>query len=565
MLAAIYARYSSENQRESSIEDQQRNCTQYAKRQDWVITHRYEDKALSGSTDARPGYKQMLKDAEAHAFDVLLVDDFSRLSRDQVETEKARRQFVYWGVRLIGVSDGIDTNATGHKMLSSFKGIMNEVYLDDLRDKTCRGMIGQAKKGYHCGGRCYGYQLVPERDPHRKDAYGEPERIGTRLAIEPEQARWVRWVYERYAEGWSPLKIVTELNRQRVPPPGLAFRRRSDRTPTWCTSALHGDFNRGTGLLNNPLYRGLHVWNRRAYVRDPNRQKIVVRFRPEDEWIKTPAPHLRIVGDALWERVKARQQAVREQSANIRAMLHANARTGRQPKYLFSGLLVCAECRGHFVIIDHLQASHGGRYGCGGRLKRGRSVCSNQLRVSRKLVETVLLEAIQRDLFTEEGLQVFKQEVARLLAERRQASTPELAQAKARLAQVEQEIANIMAAIKAGVVTPTTKTALEQAEAERAGLQATLHAQRKRLDKVATFLPDVVERFKALVTDLATVTQHQVDKARGILRELVGTQIALHPTANGTERYLIAELSGDYAGLIRLVLGQNKCGGGQGI
>ena len=61
------------------------------------------------------------------------------------------------------------------------------------------------------------------------------------------------------------------------------------------------------------------------------------------------------------------------------------------------------------------------------------------------------------------------------------------------------------------------------------------------------------------------MTQHQVDKARGILRELLGRQITLHPTANGTERYLTAELSGDYAGLVRLVVGQNKFGGGQGI
>ena len=65
----------------------------------------------------------------------------------------------------------------------------------------------------------------------------------------------------------------------------------------------------------------------------------------------------------------------------------------------------------------------------------------------------------------------------------------------------------------------------------------------------------MVGRFKSLVDNLATVTQHQVDKARGMLKELVGGQILLHPTSNGTERYLTAELSGDYAGLVRLVCG----------
>lgn len=134
MRVALYARYSSEGQREASIDDQYRNCENYAKRQDgWEIAHRYQDKAISGSKDAdgRPGYKQLLADAQANRFSVVLVDDFSRLSRDQVETETARRRFVHWGIRLIGVSDGIDTHAKGHKMLSNFKGIMNEVFLDD--------------------------------------------------------------------------------------------------------------------------------------------------------------------------------------------------------------------------------------------------------------------------------------------------------------------------------------------------------------------------------------------------------------------------------------------------
>ena len=72
---------------------------------------------------------------------------------------------------------------------------------------------------------------------------------------------------------------------------------------------------------------------------------------------------------------------------------------------------------------------------------------------------------------------------------------------------------------------------------------------------MATFLPNMVERFKRVVDDLATVTQHQVDKARGILRDLVGPTIPLYPTADGATRFLTAELAGDYSGLVRLVCG----------
>jgi hypothetical protein len=99
--------------------------------------------------------------------------------------------------------------------------------------------------------------------------------------------------------------------------------------------------------------------------------------------------------------------------AAMRKALHANARIGRSPKYLFSGLLTCGHCGHKFIIVDPRH------YGCSGWQYRGRSVCSNTIKVSRAIVESVLLESIQRDLFTEEGFRVFKQEVGRLFAERR--------------------------------------------------------------------------------------------------------------------------------------------------
>ena len=92
MRVALYARYSSDNQKAASITDQYRNCETYAQRQDgWVVTHRYEDRAISGSQNesGRPGYKQMLAEAQARVFDILLVDDLSRLTRDEAELTQA--------------------------------------------------------------------------------------------------------------------------------------------------------------------------------------------------------------------------------------------------------------------------------------------------------------------------------------------------------------------------------------------------------------------------------------------------------------------------------------------
>ncbi|OAI44356.1 hypothetical protein AYO43_09255 [Nitrospira sp. SCGC AG-212-E16] len=538
MRAALYARYSSEHQKESSITDQFRNCEQRAAREGWTITARYEDKAISGTTSDRPGYQQLLKDAKAKQFDILLINDFSRLSRDMDETERARKRLIYWGVRVIGVVDGIDTSQKGHRLHSRFKGMINEEFIDKLREDIKRGMIGQAERTYWQGGRIYGYRLVPELHATKIDPYGRPDRIGTRLEIHPEQAAVVRQIFQMYADGLSPLKIADELNRRRVPAP---------RATGWRGATLHGCLRRGVGLLRNPIYVGEFRWNRSRLERDPDTGQMASKMRDKSEWIERAVPHLRIIDDTLWARVQARRQEVSHRVVALRA-LHARARsTGARPKFLLSGLLTCGECGENFVITG---TAH---YGCSAHRARGRSVCANALRVPRALVESVILEAIQRDLFSDEGLAVFTAEVTRLLATRPR--TPDVAQAKTRLQAVEQEITHIMTAIRQGIITASTKEALEQAEAERAHLRQIVQGPYKTLDKITRFLPDMANRFKMLVNDLATVTQFQVDKARGMLRELVGGRILLYPAADGADRYLMAELTGDYAGLLRLVCG----------
>jgi len=551
MRVAFYGRYSSDNQKESSIDDQYRNCERRAEREGWTITARYEDRAISGTTVERPEYQQMLKDAKERKFETLLVDDLSRLSRDEEDVIRTRKRLVFYGVRLIGVSDGIDTSQKGHKIQASFKGIMNEVFIDDLKDKIKRGMEGQALEGFHCSGKSFGYRLVPVYHPTRKDQYEKPEKIGAKLVVDPDQQKWVQWIFEQYADGLSPLKIVAELNRRGIPPPGAHYDRKSGRPRTWCASALHGNVVKGTGLLNNPLYRGLYVWNRSRKEKDPDTGTKKRIFRDEREWIMKEMPELRIIDDTLWEKVKTRRLAVGYAVAALREALHSRARsTGRNPKYLFSGLLACGQCGSNMIIVN---ASD---YGCT-RCHNGgatANTCTNSLTVKRSVVESRLLTAIQEKLFTEEGVDIFTQEFERYLIEQRKAKTPDKDQMQARLTEVEREITNLMVAIKAGMFSPTLKQALEDAEAERTRLQHTLQGPVKKLDLLTTVLPNLVERFRRMLDNLARATRHEVDKARGILRGLLVGQIVLHPSSDGTERFLTAELAGDYAGLVRLTM-----------
>src|SRR5579859_5889445 len=147
----------------------------------------------------------MLAAADRREFDVLMVDDLSRLARDQVESERVIRRLEFRGLRLIAVSDGYDsqTKAATRKIQRTVKGLVNEMRLDELREQVHRGLTGQAEKGYWCGGRPYGFRLRPILDPSQRDAYGQPAKIGTKLEINPEHAPIVREIFASYVAGQS--------------------------------------------------------------------------------------------------------------------------------------------------------------------------------------------------------------------------------------------------------------------------------------------------------------------------------------------------------------------------
>ena len=543
MIVAAYARFSSDQQRDTSIHDQFRNCARYASDHGWSITYFHEDKAVSGAHSDRTGYQTMLRDAQAKQFEILLVDDLSRLSRDEAECIQLRRRLHFWGIRLIGVSDGYDSTAKGHKLQASLRGLMNELYLDDLRDKTHRGLMGQALKGYSCGGRAYGYTRVPLYDDTKHDAYGRPQISAVRWIPDPEQAQWVRWIFERYAAGTSPRELAADLNRQQVPSP---------RGGTWSASAIRGNLSDGTGILCNSLYVGRYVWNRSRWERHFETKRRVRRLRDRQEWIEVSTPELAIVSQALWDQVQARIQT----QANP-AIAHACRQTaGRPGRYLFSELLKCGQCGANYIVADRY------RYACASYLNRGEAVCANRCRVARRVLEDTLLRGIQDDLFTEEGFVYFKQEVRRALETRRKARRTDVEHAQADVRRVETELSHLLTAIKAGIVTATTKAELERLERERARLGVRQGIQRES-DGLARLLPRALERFQHAVDNLARVpADHIAEARRALLLLLGGKPILLHPRTDGS---LEAELAGDYAGLVRMVTGEELnnrgCGG----
>ncbi|WP_298283578.1 recombinase family protein, partial [Acidocella sp.] len=226
---ALYARYSSDLQRDTSIEDQLRLCREYAARQGWVVVDSYSDRAISGASMLRPGVQDLLGDAGRRRFDLVLTEGLDRLSRDQEDTARMFKQLTFAGIKLFTLADG----EIGELHIG-FKSTLNALYLKDLAAKTHRGLRGRVEAGKSGGGNSYGYAVRRGFTADGSVTTGEREII-------PAEADIVRRIFQEYAVGKSPRHIAIELNHEGIPAPGGA---------AWGQSTINGNAERGTGVLN---------------------------------------------------------------------------------------------------------------------------------------------------------------------------------------------------------------------------------------------------------------------------------------------------------------------------
>lgn len=154
------------------------------------------------------------------------------------------------------------------------------------------------------------------------------------------------------------------------------------------------------------------------------------------------------------------------------------------------------------------------QYGCATHKDRGQSVCTNALKVKRSTIETVLLAGVKRELLSDEAFRAFEAEARALL----KAEQPDPAHARRKLAHAQKELDNLLAAIKAGIITATTRAALEQAERQAEEAREELKAIERY--EPTQMLPRAKEIYRELVASLETI--EDVTAAREALRQIVG-------------------------------------------
>ena len=205
---ALYARYSSDLQRDASIEDQLRVCREHAAKQGWDVVDSYTDRAMSGASMLRPGLQELLADAGNRRFHLILTEGLDRLSRDQEDTARIFKHLNFAGVKLWTIAEG----EVGELHIG-FKSTLNALYLKDLAAKTHRGLSGRIEAGKSAGGLCYGYTI-----PRSFNADGSP--VTGERQINEAEAQIVRRIFEMFVAGKSPRHIAIELNAEGHHAPG---------------------------------------------------------------------------------------------------------------------------------------------------------------------------------------------------------------------------------------------------------------------------------------------------------------------------------------------------------
>ncbi|MDP0930352.1 recombinase family protein, partial [Paracoccus onubensis] len=534
MKVSVYARYSSDNQREASIADQFRMCRLRAEKEGWTVIEEYSDHAISGSSMIqRPGIQALIMDSARGRFDLILSEALDRISRDQEDIAGIFKRMTYAGVRMFTLSEGEIS-----EMHIGLKGTMNALFLKDLADKTRRGQRGRVEAGKSGGGNSYGYDVVK-----KLDANGEPIR-GDRT-INPVQAEVIRRIFRDYAAGKSAKRIAAELNHDGVEAPSGG---------AWGFSTINGNRKRGNGILNNEMYIGKIVWNRQRFVRDPDTGKRQARPNPEEEWVIQQAPELRIIEDGLWNAAKERQKSIKHERRDDGKGVENHFRDRRRPKYLLSGLTRCGCCGGGYSMISAQLL------GCSTRRNKG--TCENRMNIRRNALEAREMNALRHNLMQPELFQEFCEEFTREMNRLRMEGRASIDAAEAEIRKIERELETLLNLILKGGAADMLNAKMVKLE----GRQKELKAFLAEVEEPPPLLhPNMAHHYRAQVEELYAALQEDSEarrmEATDVLRSLV-EEIVLTPDPNSGE--LRVEVRGDLADILAISLERKKPSGGEG-
>ncbi len=418
MKAVIYARYSSDNQREESIEGQIRECMEYAKHNGMTVIDTYIDRALSAKTDNRPNFQKMIKDSSKQLFKYVIVWKLDRFSRDRYDSAHYKHLLKKNGVRVLSARETIAEGSEGILLESVLEGYA-EYFSADLSEKVLRGMTENALKCMNNGsGTPLGYYVDDNQ----------------RLQIDEKKAPFVREIFQRFADGEMVKDIIKDLNA-RGASITVKIKKPRDGKKSYERPLTYNTTRR---ILSNRKYIGEY------------------RFRD----IVVPNGVPAIVEQEIFDKVQKRLEQNRK----------APARHKAEDDYLLTTHLFCGKCKA--MMVGESGTSHTAKvyryYKCANQ-KRKRNNCDKKP-INKDYIENEVAQAVMEKIMDDELME----HLADSLYALQLAENSRIPQLKEQLAETDKGIENMLNAIQQGIILESTKKRLSDLEERKKALEVEL-------------------------------------------------------------------------------------------
>ena len=443
--AASYARYSTNGQKENSIEYQMYEINGYCSAHNIALTHQFFDRAETATNADRGGFQDLLESARLGEFRDIIVYDVSRGSRDVGDWFYFRKRMRELGVNVISCKQELGDLLNPDDFLRELLTVgMGQHDVLQTRQKVLDGVSASARAGKFLGGWApFGYQIV--RDAATKSS---------RYAIQPSEAALVRQAFELYAAGYSYNYILDQLQLR-----GVVGR--------------HGKVMNANSLyymFKNKRYAGTYIWN--EYTFQCMRKYIGRKENPRMVKIDDAIPA--IVDKETFDKVQQRLESNKHR---------CRAHTAKRRVFLLSGLIHCAVCGGNY--ISHLSRSKGHEYTyyvCNnryGRRKKQPGGCPSAP-VRGEDLEKFVISAVKDYLTSETDFT----ELAQHVADRFNSSSVDVSAEKKELAGIDAKISNGVQAILSGFDAPELRQQIESLKARKAALAYTISAAEKAARRI---------------------------------------------------------------------------------
>ncbi|WP_426708959.1 recombinase family protein [Cetobacterium sp. SF1] len=454
---ALYLRYSSENQRDESIDAQQRASEEYCKKHGYIITKIYIDKAKSATTDKRPEFQKMIRDSEHEDFEIILVHKLDRFARDKYDSALYKKKLKNNGVKVISITENLDDSPESIILESVIEG-MAEYYSKNLAREVMKGLVENAYQCKHTGGRPpLGYDI----DDNKK------------YIINEKEAEAVKLIFQMYIDDYTSGDMIRKLNK-------LGFR--TKKGSNWTKNSL-------TSIVRNEKYTGVYIYNRSA-KKNSSGSRNNHKNKDNSEIIRIEGGIPKIIEKELFEKVQEKLKA-RKKSLIVRT----------KTMYLLSGIVKCS-CGSsmHGNKRRAKRRTNSGlkekpeyiSYRCGCRKNKSSIICDNP-EIRKEYLEEYILNELENSILEPNIIEALSEKVNNYLNEDKQniAQMKEVSQKE--LAEIDIKIKNIINAISMGFTSIELKNELDELNQKKYEINNVVSNLNKEKDSSHRVTPEDVK------------------------------------------------------------------------